>query len=85
MKSNSEIIRRFARYMLEIQKEELANEICKAFSGGSGLSKLARISKMRYYKAAQAIIVMLRLRVERFGSETQDLYKEDEEALYSDD
>lgn len=84
MKSDLETTRRLARYMLEIPKEELAHEIRKAMFE-SEVKRLTRQARTSSYKAAQAIIVMLRLRVERFGSETQDLYKEDEEALYSSD
>lgn len=84
MKSDLEITRRLARYMLEIPKEEVARKICQVLSP-LGFDRLRRHAKTGYYKAAQAIIVMLRLRVERFGSETQDLYKEDEEALYFGD
>ncbi|GAG24411.1 unnamed protein product [marine sediment metagenome] len=84
MTSDLEMTRRLARYMLEIPKKKLANEICKEMSEG-GLERLTRKGRTKYYAAAQAIIVMLRARVEHFGPETQDLYKEDEEVLYPSD
>ena len=84
MSSDLEMTRKLARYMLEIPKRELANEICKAMLGGE-LKRLIRKRRTNYYAAAQAIIVMLRLRVNSFGPEVYDLYKEDEEVLFPSD